>query len=211
MEVKRRLTEIFSFFLDIWHNRFTIVQLTKRDFQNRYLGSYLGLPWAFLKPLAIVAVMWFAFTYGLKVGRVDDAVPFALWLVIGIIPWFYLSDNIMNSISCLQEYSFLIKNMKFRASIIPLIKILTISLIHLFFILVICCVCLAYGYKPSLYWIQVIYYMGCSILLTLGISWCVSAIQLFVKDVGHLLEVGMQLFFWGTPIIWSHKMLPPGS
>lgn len=196
------------FLLDIWRNRFIIVQLTKRDFQNKYLGSYLGLPWAFIKPLAVVIVMWFAFTYGLKVGRVDNSVPFAMWLMIGIIPWFYVSENVMGSVQSLLEYSFLIKNISFKPGIIPLIKILTNSLIHLFFIVVLAVICLAYGYYPSVYWLQVFYYMACGILLTLGISWCVSSIQLFVRDSSHLLEVAVQLFFWGTPIIWSYKMLP---
>jgi ABC-type polysaccharide/polyol phosphate export permease len=207
-----RLSDAFKgvcfFFLDLWQNRSVIVQLTKRDFQSKYLGSYLGLPWAFIKPLAVIVVMWFAFTYGLKVGRVDDNVPFAMWLMVGIIPWFYVSENVTGSTRCLQEYAFLIKNISFRSSIIPLIKILTNSVIHLFFILVIGVICMAYGYSFSIYWLQVIYYMACGILLTLGMSWCLSALQLFVRDVSHLLEVAIQLFFWGTPIIWSYKMLP---
>ncbi|MCB9481224.1 MAG: ABC transporter permease [Desulfobacteraceae bacterium] len=199
----------FIFFLfAIWQNRFVIAQLTKRDFQNRYLGSYLGLPWTFLKPLAVIGVMWFAFTYGLKVGKVDDTIPFALWLVIGIIPWFFLSENIMGSAYCLGEYAFLIKNISFRPSIIPLIKILTNSIIHAFFIIIIMITTISYGIKPSIIWIQVFYYMFCAIVLTIGTAWFFSSIQLFVKDVGHLLEVVLQLFFWGTPIIWSTKMLP---
>ena len=199
----------FCFFLlDIWQNRFMVVQLTKRDFQNKYMGSYLGLPWVFMKPLAVVVVMWFAFTYGLKVGKIDDTIPFAMWLMVGIIPWFYVSENVMGTVQSLLEYSFLIKNFSFRPSIIPLVKILTNSLIHLFFIMVLVGICLAYGYSPSVYWLQVFYYMGCGIILTLGISWCFSALQLFVRDISHLLEVAVQIFFWGTPIIWSYKMLP---
>jgi lipopolysaccharide transport system permease protein len=198
----------YLFLLTLWQNRWVIVQLTKRDFQNKYLGSYLGLPWAFVKPLAVIGVMWFAFTYGLKIGKVDDAVPFAMWLLVGIIPWFYVSENVTGSTHCLLEYSFLIKNIRFSPAIIPLVKILTNSLIHLFFILVIMGICVAYGYSFSIHWLQVFYYMGCSILFTLGIAWFFSAVQLFVRDIGHLLEVAVQIFFWGTPIIWSFRMLP---
>ncbi len=211
MNIVKRLNmfKSFYFFLsDLWQNRSVIVQLTKRDFQSRYLGSYLGLPWAFIKPLAVVAVMWFAFTYGLKIGKIDNTVPFAMWLMIGIIPWFYVSENVTGSVKCLVEYSFLIKNINFRPGIIPLIKILTNSLIHLFFILILAAICLAYGYLPTIYWFQVFYYMLGGIILTLGLSWCFSSIQLFIRDCGHLLEVAVQIFFWATPIIWSYKMLP---
>ena len=208
IRIKHILISLIEFLFALWDNRFVIAQLTKRDFQSRYLGSYLGLPWAFIKPLAVVFVMWFAFTYGLKIGKIDNTVPFTMWLLIGIIPWFYISENISGTAQSLLEYSFLIKNISFRPSMIPLIKILTNSLIHLFFILVIMVVAVAYGYQPSAHWIQVFYYKFCSIILTLGISWFSSSVQLFIRDVGHLIEVGIQLFFWGTPIIWSYKMLP---
>jgi ABC-type polysaccharide/polyol phosphate export permease len=206
--IKNTIKGFLEFAQAIWHNRFLIAQLTKRDFQSRYLGSYLGLPWAFIKPLAVVFVMWFAFTYGLKIGKVDNSVPFAMWLVIGIIPWFYISENIIGSTQSLLEYSFLIKNISFRPSIIPLIKILSNSLIHLFFLFILAIVAVAYDYAPSFHWVQVIYYMFCLIVLTLGISWFSSSVQLFMRDMGHLIEVAIQLFFWGTPIIWSYKMLP---
>jgi lipopolysaccharide transport system permease protein len=208
LRIKHILISLMTFLFTLWDNRFVVAQLTKRDFQSRYLGSYLGLPWAFIKPLAVVFVMWFAFTYGLKIGKIENSVPFTMWILIGIIPWFYISENISGTVQSLLEYSFLIKNISFRSSMIPLIKILTNSLIHLFFIVVIMGVAIAYGYTPSLHWIQVFYYMFFAIILTLGISWFSSSVQLFVRDVGHLIEVGIQIFFWGTPIIWSYKMLP---
>lgn len=208
LTIRNTIKGFIEFVQAIWNNRFLVAQLTKRDFQNRYLGSYMGIPWAFIKPLTMIFVMWFAFTYGLKVGMVDNTVPFAMWLVIGIIPWFFVSENIIGATYSLLEYSFLIKNISFRPSIIPLIKILTNSLIHLFFILILTIVAIAYDYPPSLHWVQVIYYMFCSIMLTLGISWFSSSVHLFMRDIGHIIEVVIQLFFWGTPIIWSYKMLP---
>lgn len=51
-------------------------------------------------------------------------------MMIGIIPWFYVSENVMGTVQSLLEYSFLIKNFSFRPGIIPLINILTNSLIH---------------------------------------------------------------------------------
>lgn len=197
-----------EFILAVWQNRYLVAQLTKRDFKNRYLGSFIGLPWAFLKPLAVVAVMWFAFTYGLKTGYVDGEVPFTMWLIIGIVPWFFISDNIIGSTQSLLEYSFLIKNINFRPDIIPLIKILTNSIIHIFFIIVLSIVAVSYGQAPSFHWLQIFYYMFCAIMLTLAISWLSSSVQLFTRDIGHIIEVLIQLFFWGTPIIWSFKMLP---
>lgn len=172
------------------------------------MGSYVGLPWIFIKPLAVVGVMWLAFTYGLKVGKIDNQVPFAMWLIMGMIPWFFVSESILSAVQSLSEYGFLIKNISFRPGFIPLIKIFTNAIIHLFFIVFLMVVAVAYGYSFTLHWFQVFYYMLCALVLTAGISWFISAIQPFIKDAGHVVEVMIQLLFWGTPIIWSSRMLP---
>jgi lipopolysaccharide transport system permease protein/teichoic acid transport system permease protein len=206
-QVYRGFSGFLSFIIAIFHNRYVIFQLAKRDFKNKYLGSYLGLPWAFLQPLVTIFVMWFVFTVGFKSGKVDEGVPFALWLICGMIPWFFINDSISNSTGALLEYSFLIKNISFRASIIPLIKIFTSLVIHLFFVFVIIVAALLYGLKPSIYWIQIFYYLFAGMVLLIGISWLVSSFMVFIRDIGQVVGVVMQLGFWATPIFWSYKML----
>jgi ABC-type polysaccharide/polyol phosphate export permease len=153
--------------------------------------------------------MWFAFTYGLKINTIDGSTPFSLWLIVGIIAWFYASEIIISTSGCIKEYSYLIKNVNFKASIIPIIKIISSSVIHLFFIGFIFIVCLVYDKEPSLIWFQVIYYLFCILFLTTGIAWLTSSLYVFVKDISQVVNVIMQFFFWLTPIIWSVEIVPP--
>lgn len=204
------LNNFISFLKVIVNQRYLIYQLAKRDFQNRYLASYIGLPWAFIQPSVVIFVWWFIFSYGFRVGVTDGEIPFILWLICGAIPWFFLNESIQGSTQSLLEYSYLIKKVFFRASIIPLIKILTALVIHFFLLFVVIVFILFYGYKPGLYWIQIPYYLFASIMLVLGIGWLTSSVTVFVRDMSQLVSVIMQLMFWGTPILWNYNIMISG-
>lgn len=66
-----------------------IIELSKSDFKKRYLGSYLGVVWAFIQPLISLLLFWFVFQVGFRNTPIDDA-PFILWLACAIIPWNFL-------------------------------------------------------------------------------------------------------------------------
>lgn len=198
--------DFISFIDTIIKQRYMIFQLTKRDFQSKYLASYLGLPWAFIQPMVSILVIWFVVSIGFKSGSVGMGVPYGPWLICGMIPWFFLSETIVSSAGSLMEYSYLIKKVYFRPSIIPVIKILTALVIHLFFIVIIGIFSIVYGYYPSIYWLQLPYYLIASIILVLGICWFNSAVTVFVRDVGQLIGVIIQMVFWATPIMWHYSM-----
>jgi ABC-type polysaccharide/polyol phosphate export permease len=67
---------------------------------------------------------------------------------------------------------------------------------------------LLYGYTPTLYWLQLLYYIFCTIVLLLGLTWLTSAIRVFVKDIGNFITVVIQIGFWATPIFWSLDLVP---
>jgi len=199
--------DLISFFTLLVKQRYMIFQLTKRDFQSKYLASYLGLPWAFIQPGVTIAVMWFVFSVGFKTSKVDTGVVFTPWLIIGMIAWNFIIESINGATSSLLEYSFLIKKVYFRPSIIPLIKILTALIIHTFFIFIAMFFAIIYGYYPTLYWLQIFYYLLCSVVLVLGIGWLTSALNVFVRDIGQAVGVVLQLLFWSTPIFWHFSIL----
>ena len=93
--------------------------LVKRDFQNKYFASYIGLPWAFIQPAMSMLVIWFAMTYGLKVGKMDSGLPFVPWFICGMIPWLFIAETIISSSGSLIEYSSLIKKTTFKIAVIP--------------------------------------------------------------------------------------------
>lgn len=209
--IKRLMTYarmFVEFLLDIYKNRDLILTLTKRDLKSRYLGSAFGLIWAFAQPTVTIFVMWFVFQYGLRTPPVIDF-PFSLWLISGLIPWFFLSETVQTATSAVLEYSFLVKNVTVRLSVLPIVKILAALIVHGFLVLLMFGFYGCYGIAPDIYCIQIIYYLFSGIVLLLGISWATSSVILFVRDVGQAVTIVTQLAFWATPIIWNINLVPP--
>ena len=160
-----------------------------------------------MQPAVIILVMWFAFTYGLKIRVMESGLPFVPWLICAMVPWLFISETLITSSSSLIQYSYLIKKTSFKVGIIPLIKIFTAFIIHLFFVVVIAVIAVLYGFSPSIYWIQIFYYLFAAFVLLAGIGWLVSALTVFVRDIGNLITVATSVLFWATPIIWPYGML----
>lgn len=196
-----------QFLNEILANRRLIVQLAIKDLKDKYLGSYLGVTWAIIQPVITILIFWFIFQVGFKSMPIDNY-PFILWLMAGMLPWFFFSDAVMNATNSVISNIFLVKNVVFRVSLLPIVKIISPLIIHAFFILFLIAMFLGYGYYPNIYFIQVIYYVIAMSVFILGLTWITSALVIFLKDVGHILSMILQFGFWLTPIFWSLKMIP---
>lgn len=201
------LIQFYWFINNLIHNKRLIWEFVKRDFLMRYTGSYLGIVWAFVQPAVSVLIYWFVFEVGFKSMPIHNF-PFILWLLAGMIPWFFLFDSISSSTGAILENSFLVKKVMFRVSILPVIKILSALLIHLFFVVFIMSIFALYGYYPTIYFVQLVYYIFASVILLLGLSWITSAVVIFLRDVGQLVSMLLQFVFWLTPIVWPLEMIP---
>ena len=82
------MKKILELPLELFHNRHLILSLAKNDFKTKYAGSYLGIVWAFVQPIVTILVYWFVFSVGLKAGNASNY-PFVLYLISGIVPWFF--------------------------------------------------------------------------------------------------------------------------
>ena len=200
---------IFSFINDIITSRYILSQLIKRDFKSRYLGSVIGLLWAFIHPAVTIGVLWFVFQMGFKAKPIDGGCPFILWLSCGMIPWFFIAEVLSSATGSVIEHSYLVKKVAFKVGLLPIVKIASAAIVHLFFIFIIFLMFCIYKYTPSLYNLQVYYYFFCSVILLLGVTWLTSSIVIFFKDTAQIIQVIIQFGFWGTPIFWSVSNLSP--
>ena len=193
---------------DILSNRRLIFELSKSDFKMRYAGSNLGVVWAFIQPIVTVMIYVFVFQYGFKSVPVEN-VPYVLWLIAGIVPWFYLSEALMNSTNSLLEYSYLVKKVVFKINILPMVKIMSAIYVHLFFIMITISLYLVNGIPLTIYTVQIIYYTICTTVFVLGLAYITSSIVLFFRDLSQIVNIILQFGMWLTPIMWSVNMLGP--
>jgi lipopolysaccharide transport system permease protein/teichoic acid transport system permease protein len=193
----------------IQQNRSLIVQLTYREFRARHLGSGLGLIWSFVHPGVMMTIYYLVFNYALHPDPINKA-PFLVWLLAGMIPWFVISDMIAGGASSITDNRFLVKKVVFRTSLLPIVRLLSNLPVHLFLILVITGIFWSYGYRPTWFSLQLLYYLFALLMLALGWSLLMSAIVPFLKDVGQIVQVILQAGFWATPLIWNLGMLGKG-
>ncbi len=183
-------------------------KLAINDFKARHLTSFLGAVWAFVQPLVTIAVFWFVFEIGFRSAPVDG-VPFIVWFVPSFLSWNFFTECINASTNSLKEYSYLVKKVNFRVSLIPLVKVISSTFVHLAFIGVILFLVVVYDVGLSVYNLQVIYYFGCTVILLTGLAWLLSSISAFSGDVANIVNIFIQIGFWMTPIFWSPDTMSP--
>ncbi|WP_337741733.1 ABC transporter permease [Holdemanella biformis] len=198
-----------DFLRSLKKNKELIWFLAKDDIKKRYAGSSLGIVWAFAQPLVTITIYWFVFQIGLRSvapGQYGD-MPFLVWIMCGLIPWFFFSDGINSVTSVFLEYSYLVKKVVFDINILPVIKIISAMFVHIFFIFLIFIVMALFGYMPSTCYIQAFYYSFCMICLILAIGYFTSSLSVFFRDLPQFVQVCLSAGMWLTPIMWAFDML----
>ena len=193
--------------VELYQSRHLIWKLAKNDFKKRYAGSYLGAVWAMAQPVVTVAMYYVVFDLIMdsRAGVLRDGVevPFVLFLTAGLVPWFFFSEALTNGTNALLEYNYLVKKVVFKISILPIIKIIAATFIHAFFVVVMLIIAALYGYYPSIYTIQLVYYSFCLFVFVLALCYTTCAVVVFFKDLSQIINIALQIGMWATPILWN--------
>ena len=189
------------------NNVFFIWQFAVDDFKMKYAGAGLGTLWAFLQPIITIILYWFVFQIGFRSQPVEEF-PFILWLISGLVPWFFLSESISNATGSMVEYSYLVKKVLFNIDILPFAKVIStflVQLVLIVFTIVLFCIG---GYWPDWYYLQIPVYLLYMIILSTGIAYFTATLYVFFKDTVQIVSIVLQVLFWITPIVWDFKIMP---
>ncbi len=193
---------------DVQRAAMMVLDLARNDFKVRFAGSYFGMIWAFVQPVATILVFWFVFQVGFRAAPTADGVPYVLWLSAGLTPWFFFAEGWMTATASFTDYSYLVKKVVFRVELIPVVKIISALFFHFAFVLVLLVLALILGQHPSWYWLQLPYYAICMVALVLALGVLTASILPFFRDLGQILTIVLQFGMWLTPILWQVTMIP---
>lgn len=182
--------------------------MASREVKAQYVGSSLGLLWTVIHPIIMITVFWFVFSIGFKARPMSD-VPFVVWLTAGLAPWYFFSEIVNGSTGIVIANAHLVKRTIFYPHLLPIIKVLAASVTHLVFLVVLVALILIQELPIRPSFLQVFYYSGCLVVLALGVSWTTSALNVFLRDIGQIVGVMLQVGFWMTPIFWDIQMMSP--
>lgn len=194
--------------LDIYRDKAMFWALVKNDFKARFAGSYLGIFWAFVQPVITIVLYWFVFQVGLRSGNVSNH-PFILFLVAGIVPWFYFAEAWNGGANSLVEYNYLVKKVVFNVGMLPVLKVASAIFVHIFFVVFALVLRALYGYGFDVHLLQLLYYIPCTAFLVLGLSYISAAATVFFRDMSQIVNILLTIGIWATPILWNARATLP--
>lgn len=193
-----------------WEWRRQIVSLGLFDLKKVSAGAVLGPLWFFAKPAVYILVFWFALAVGLRSeGQAGSDAPYILWLISGLIPWFYVQEMLGTGVNILGRYSYLVTKIKFPLAGIPTIFgistfVIQIGLVAFLLILYFCC-----GLGLDWYLIQLPIAMVVMFVFFDAFSLLTSLLSAISKDFMNLMKTLSTPVFWLSGIIFNVNNLNP--
>jgi len=192
--------------------RHQLMKLAKADLIKTFSGAALGWAWAVIKPAVLIFVLWFAFGLGLRLAASEpNGYPFLLWLMAGLIPWFFMNEMLTEGANALRQYNYLVTKMRFPIATIPTFVGISKFYVHLFLVGITVLVFLAYGHFPDRYLLQLPIYMIFMVLFFIAWAQFASLLSCMSKDFYNLVQAATQALFWLSGILYDvNAMAVPG-
>ncbi|MFQ5569869.1 MAG: ABC transporter permease [Rhodothermales bacterium] len=188
----------------VWQYRELLRNLIVRDLKLQYRGAFLGVVWSLLSPVLLVLVYIVAFNVVLRFRLAH----YPLWLLTGLLHWQFFAGATIASSNTLINNAPLIHNIHFPRFILPL-AVVGARGIHL--LLAMAAYFLLFIPMGGHLWSGMLLYpivLLLQVLFVIGMTLCVSILTLHFRDLKHLLEVGIPMLFWLTPIIYNFSQIP---
>jgi len=196
-------------------SRELLSNLTRRELKGKYKGSTLGWLWSLLNPLATMAIFTVVFRLFLRidppVGEPSGLKNFALFLLCGLLPWNLLSAGMVNGSGALVANSAIIKKVWFPRETIILSTVAALDVSFLIEMAVLVVALLIVG-NMVLPWLPVLVVVLVLLsIFVLGLSLALSVLNVYFRDVQYLLGIGMQFWFYATPIVYPASLVPESA
>ncbi len=179
-----------------------IFELLARELRLRYEGSFLGVVWSLINPMAKMMVYTILFRYILNF-RIEN---YPAFVFTGILVWEWFSQGLEMAAGSIVRHAGLIRQPGFPSAVLPMVAVL-IPLFDFIVSLPILLVFLLFGNGcPGMVILMLPVVMGIQFLLTLGLGFILAGSNVVFRDTNHLLGVLLNLFFFLTPVFYSTDM-----
>lgn len=185
-------------------------KLAKSDLIKTYNGAALGPLWALIKPALLIFVYWFAFSYGLRSGKPINGHPFVLWIIVGNLPWLYVSEILVAGANSIRANRHLVTKMPFPMSTIMSFVSLSKLFVHFALAGIVLIILLFNGYRPTIYWLQLLYYVPAMYIFFTALSWITAPLSSLSKDFLNLIKAVVTALFWLSGVVWNPYDLSAG-
>jgi len=194
----------------IWSYRFFIISSIKTEFRSRFARSRLGGLWMILNPLAQVAIYALVLSAVLaaKLPGIGNQYAYAIYLMAGTLGWSLFAEVFGRSLGVFVDNGNLLKKMAFPKIALPLIVTGSALVNNLLLFLAVLVVFGLLGHAPTLtlLWLPVL--ISVTLALALGLGLALGIINVFMRDIGQIIPILLQFWFWLTPVVYVSSMIP---
>lgn len=193
-------------FSELWRTRELLVHLTRTDVKVKYKNSALGLLWSMVSPLMQLGIFWLVFGFILRNGYPH----FVAFLFAGLICWNFFSGALNTSTGIIVERAGIVKKVAFPREILALSTVGAQIFYFSMQAIAMAVIFVVLGVSPDwgLIWLLVPA-LAALLVLAAGFSILLSALNVKLRDMRHLIDVAMQLWFYLTPIVYPFERLAP--
>jgi lipopolysaccharide transport system permease protein len=189
-------------------NRALFANFLRRDVTTRYLGSFTGLAWALIHPLALLAVYHFVFTTVFRARGVGDA-SFLAFVAVALWPWLAAQEALQRAAVSIGGYAGLIRKVAFPHELIVYASVAGTLILqfagYLFVLVVLAVIGEPVKFAGLVLAVPLWFVMGVAIA---GVSLLLAALQVFIRDVEHILMPVLMILMYLTPILYPLTLVP---
>ena len=191
-------------------NQLLLIRFTEREIFARFAGSALGLFWALLGPLLLLAI--YSFIFGqLFTQRLGDlgTDSYTLFVAIALWPWMMFSDAVLRALQCIQANAPLVKKIAFPHLLLVLAAINGVFLVHLAGYVAVLAVLAVAGTPVQISGAPVVLIAIATLyLLALGVGATLAALQTLLRDVEQATTPAIMMLHYLTPVLYPLALIP---
>ncbi len=196
-----------SFLKEQFANIDKILYLSRIDLVKTYKGTHLGWFWSIFNPAFKIFVYYFTLIVGLKSSKIIFGYPYFLWLISGLIPWFFIKDILNIGSECIRQYNYLVTKINFPVSIIPTFCTLSKFYLHIFLMIIVFAIFIL-NQSLTIYILQLPLYIFFMLIFFYFLCLLLSTLSAISKDFYNLVKTVVFAIFWLSGIIWDVSTMP---
>lgn len=189
------------------HSLRILLVVAATEYKLKYAGSGLGYVWSVIKPLALFTLLYLVFGHIFKLGNISEF--YAVGLLIGIVLFTFLADATSLGMTSIVANESLVRRLAFPRAIVPASATVTAAITFGVNAVVVAGFIAWKGITPQLDWLLIPVLLLELYVFVLGVAFFLATLFVFLRDIGQVWELGLQLFFYASPIIYPIGFLPP--
>lgn len=193
-----------------WRYRGFVVSSIKGEFKSRLARSRIGTAWVVLQPLAQVLIFATILSSVLaaRVHGIDSNYGYAAYLLGGLLCWSFFAEIVQRCLTVFIDQASLLKKIKFPRITLPLVVVGSALVSNAVLLVVTLGVLPAIGFGPSIHWLWLPLLVLITAAFATGLGLLLGTINVFARDVGQVMVVMLQLWFWLTPVVYPVSIVP---